>query len=116
MPNCMIYCPVAASEAQKDALLKDAEKALADAIGKPISYVMVGYVQAGHMRFGGSTEPCAFIQVASIGGLSGSVNNKISAALSSACERHLGVSKNRIFTTFTNKSASEWAMGERTFG
>ncbi|EPR59768.1 macrophage migration inhibitory factor, putative [Toxoplasma gondii ME49] len=116
MPKCMIFCPVAATPAQQDALLKDAEKAVADALGKPLSYVMVGYSQTGQMRFGGSSDPCAFIRVASIGGITSSTNCKIAAALSAACERHLGVPKNRIYTTFTNKSPSEWAMGDRTFG
>ncbi|CBZ51173.1 macrophage migration inhibitory factor, related [Neospora caninum Liverpool] len=116
MPKCMIYSPVAATEAQQDALLKDAEKALAEVLGKPMSYVMAGYVQTGLMRLGGSSDPCAYIRVASIGGLSSSANNKIAAALSASCERHLGVSKNRIYTTFANKSGAEWAMGDRTFG
>ncbi|PHJ18266.1 macrophage migration inhibitory factor [Cystoisospora suis] len=90
--------------------------ALSDIIGKPVSYVMVSYVQSAHMRFGGSADPCAFIKVSSIGGLNASVNNKLAAALSAACNTHLGVKPSRVFSNFTNVPASEWGMGDRTFG
>ena len=52
-----------------DALLKKLSDALASATGKPESYVMTLLESGVPMTFAGSEEPCAYVEIKSIGAL-----------------------------------------------
>ena len=52
-----------------DALLKKLSAALATATGKPESYVMTLLDSGVPMTFAGSEEPCAYVEIKSIGAL-----------------------------------------------
>ena len=97
----------------ESALAAEASKILADELGKPQSYVMVSWQPARVLRFAGSEEPAAFLDLKSIGlphRLSG-----VSQALTQAVERHTGIPANRVFMTFNDVPPSRWAHGGDTF-
>ena len=62
------------------ALLKELSAALAQQTGKPESYVMTLLETAVPMTFAGSSEPCAYVEIKSIGAL------KPAAMTSAFCE------------------------------
>jgi len=96
-----------------DGLLKSLSAALASATAKPECYVMT-LLEAGiPMTFAGSSEPCAFVEIKSIGSL---VPAAMSAQFCELIEASLGISKDRIYLGFHDVSASEWGWDGRTFG
>ena len=58
-----------ASVQAPDTLLKNLSAALATATGKPESYVMTFLESGVPMTFAGSEEPCAYVEIKSIGPL-----------------------------------------------
>ena len=55
--------------ADSAALLKELSAALVQQTGKPESYVMTLLETAVPMTFAGSSEPCAYVEIKSIGAL-----------------------------------------------
>ena len=96
-----------------DELLKSLSSSLASATGKPEAYVMTLLEPGIAMTFAGSDEPCAYVEIKSIGSI------KPPAMSDQFCElirASLGIDKNRIYIGFNNVSASDWGWDGRTFG
>ena len=96
-----------------DALLNKLSAALASATGKPESYVMTLLESSVPMTFGGSNEPCAYVEIKSIGALTPPEMSDQFCALINAS---LGISKDRIYIGFEDVNASDWGWNGRTFG
>jgi len=97
--------------ASADALSKQAARLL----GKPESYVMT-LVQGGQaMKFGGSDEPCAYLQVKSLG-LPEERTTELSAALCDHIQADLGIDVNRIYIEFSSPERHMWGWDRTTFG
>ncbi|OIV98568.1 hypothetical protein TanjilG_12154 [Lupinus angustifolius] len=73
---------------------------VAEIMGRPKSYVMVGLEGSIPICFGGSEEPAAYGELVSIGALNPDLNNKLSAALSFILETNLSIPKSRFFLKF----------------
>ena len=96
-----------------DALLKSLSAALATATGKPESYVMTLLNSGVPMTFAGSNEPCAYVEIKSIGALS---PPEMSDQFCELIKGSLGISKDRIYIGFDDVNASDWGWNGRTFG
>ena len=90
-------------------------KTAAGLLGKPESYVMV-LVQGGQaMTFGGSEEPCAYLQVKSLG-LPEDRTGEFSAALCDHLAEELGLDASRIYIEFSSPPRHLWGWNRSTFG
>ena len=89
MPTLLIQSSQALDATARDALLRDCSRAVAATLGKPESYVMVSLKHADGMIFGGSTDPCAFCHLASIGKIGPETNPKMSKVISELLQKHL---------------------------
>ena len=99
--------------ADSAALLKELSAALAQQTGKPESYVMTLLETAVPMTFAGTSEPCAYVEIKSIGAL------KPAAMTSAFCElieSSTGISASRIYVAFDDVKASSWGWNGNTFG
>jgi phenylpyruvate tautomerase PptA (4-oxalocrotonate tautomerase family) len=115
MPILKLETTVVLSEDKRQALLASLSKTVAEAIGKPQQYVMVTASQAA-MQMSGSPGDAAFVDIRSIGGLSGDVNRKLSQKVCQLLHDSLGVPPNRIYLNFTEVEAARWGWNGSTFG
>ena len=86
---------------------------MAQQTGKPEAYVMTLLETAVPMTFGGSTEPCAYVEIKSIAAL------KPPAMTSSFCElieSRTGIPASRIYVAFEDVNASSCGWNGNTFG
>ena len=96
-----------------DILLKGLSAALATATGKPESYVMTLLDSGVPMTFAGSEEPCAYVEIKSIGALTPpAMSDQFCDLINSS----LGIPKNRIYIGFDDVKASDWGWNGCTFG
>ena len=97
--------------ADSSALLKELSAALAQQTGKPEAYVMTLLDTAVPMTFAGSSEPCAYVEIKSIGAL------KPPAMTSAFCElieSRTGIPASRIYVAFEDVNASNWGWNGNT--
>tara|TARA_R110001599_G_scaffold67396_1_gene190485 strand:- start:9 stop:344 length:336 start_codon:yes stop_codon:yes gene_type:complete len=95
------------------ALLKVASKTVAQASGKPESYVMVAVESKTAMSFGGSIEPTAILDYRSLG--LPSDRKALSDALCSMIEEQIGVSGSRVYISMTDSERQNWGWDHSTF-
>ena len=115
MPLLKLETTVVLSEDKRQALLASLSKIVAETIGKPQQYVMVAASQAA-MQMSGSPGNAAFVDVRSLGGLTGDVNRKLSQKVSQLLNDSLGIPPNRIYLNFTDVQARHWGWNGSTFG
>jgi phenylpyruvate tautomerase PptA (4-oxalocrotonate tautomerase family) len=115
MPLLKLETTVALTEDKRQALLSSLSKILAETIGKPQQYVMVTVSQAA-MQMSGSPGDAAFVDVRSIGGLTGEVNRNLSKKVCELLHESLRIPPNRIYLNFTDVQASHWGWNGNTFG
>ena len=96
-----------------DALLLALSSTLADQTGKPEAYVMTLLESDLPMTFAGSNDPCAFIEIRSIGALKPPA---MTTAFCSLVNTRTGIPLNRIYVAFDDVSASDWGWNGSTFG
>jgi len=101
-----------------------ASSVVAEALGKPESYVTV-FVNTNSnyancitvASFGGSQDPCAIVELQSIGSFSDAAKtNQLAASLTNVIHQELGIPKNRFYIRFTELKASHVAFNGQTFG
>ncbi len=103
----------AGAKAHQD-LLKVSSQLVASELGKPEKYMMVSIVTSEAMLFGGTDQPCAFLELRGIG-LPASKAGKLSKLLCGLVESHLAVSKDRIYINFADVPANLWGWNADTF-
>ena len=115
MPLLKLETTVAIAEDKQKFLLGSLSKAVAATIGKPEQYVMVTISQAA---IGMSAKPgdAAFVEIRSIGGLSGDVNRKLSQQVCKLLNDSLGIPADRVYLNFTDVEAGNWGWNASTFG
>ncbi len=99
--------------ANEGALLKELSAELATLTGKPEAYVMSLLQINVPMTFGGTEDPCCYIEVKSIGSLQPSQMTKSFCRI---IESRTGVPANRIYIGFEDIAPSQWGFNSRTFG
>src|SRR5947207_1338096 len=107
MPLLKLETTVVVPEEKRKALLAALSKAVAGTIGKPEQYVMVTIGSAAILMSGGPDD-AAFVDIRSIGGLTGDVNRKLSQQVCKMLKDFLGIPPDRIYLNFTDIEASNW--------
>jgi len=102
-------------DARKEEILAGASKAVAEATGKPESYVMVT-LQEADIAMGGEKCAAAFADVRGIGGISRETNGQISERLCKLLSDTLAIDGSKVYLTFTDVPASNWGWDGGTFG
>ncbi len=100
-------------QCEKKEFLDSLSIELSNLTGKPESYVMTVLNTNVSMTFGGSSLPCAFIEVKSIGSLNPS---KMSASICKLIQEKTGIEGSRIYINFDDVRSSNWGFDGRTFG
>ncbi len=103
------------SEEKRNSLLASLSKLTSQTIGKPEQYVMVTVSPSAALMAGKAGET-AFVDIRSIGGLSGEVNRQLSQKIGKLLQESLGIPANRVYLNFTDVPASHWGWNGDTFG
>lgn len=115
MPLLKLETTVVLADDKKKTLLAALSKMVAGMIGKPEQYVMV-IIQPAAMLMSGQSGDAAFVDVRSIGGLGGDVNQQLSQKVGALLKESLGVPPDRVYLTFTDVPAANWGWNGATFG
>ncbi len=115
MPLLKLETTVALADDKRKALLASLSKIVAGTIGKPEQYVMVTISPAA-ILMSGKPGDAAFVDLRSIGGLGGDVNQQLAQKISSLLKESLGVPSNRIYLNFTDVPGGNWGWNGNTFG
>ena len=115
MPLLKLETTVALSEEKRKALLASLSKITAETIGKPEEYVMVT-ANAAAILMSGKAGEAAFVEVRSIGGLSGDAPKQLSRRICGLLNDSLGIAQNRVYLNFVDVEASNWGWKGNTFG
>ncbi|WPL15455.1 Macrophage migration inhibitory factor (MIF) [Thiorhodovibrio winogradskyi] len=100
MPTLKIQTNATRDDSAWDALLDTASKQVAELLGKPEGYVMVIAEPTAKMRFAGTDEPLAYLELKSLG-LPEARTPELSAALTALVGEHLGVPAARVYIEFS---------------
>lgn len=115
MPLLKLETTIVVPDEQRKALLVSLSKAVAGTIGKPEQYVMVTLGQAA-MLMSGKPGDAAWVDIRSIGGLSGDVNRKLAQQVCQLLQDSLGITPDRVYLNFTDVKAVNWGHDGSTFG
>ena len=115
MPLLKLETTVALTDEKRKSLLASLSKIVANTIGKPEQYVMVA-VSHSDIVMSGKAGTAAFVDLRSIGGLSGDANRKLTEGICDALEESLAIPPDRVYATFTDVQASHWGWDGATFG
>ena len=101
----MPYCEISTNatigtKAETDKIILAVSKCVSENIGKPEKWVMVRVNADQSMCYSGTTEPCAFVRLVSIGNLDEARNKTISSNLCSLLESMLQISPDRVYIDF----------------
>jgi len=112
MPCLLIHTNIKVTD--KAAFLCRCSAAVANAVGKPESYVMVELSDNKTMLFAGSDAPLAFLELKSLG-LSTAQTPDLSAALCSMIEAETGIDSARIYIEFAAPERAMFGFNGGTF-
>lgn len=115
MPLLKLETTSVLSEEKRAALLASLSKTVAGIIGKPEQYVMVTAGQAA-ILMSGQADEAAFVDIRSIGGLTGEVNRKLSKQICQLLDDSLGITPDRVYLNFAEVAAHDWGWNGSTFG
>lgn len=101
---------------KKDALVGTLSRLVAEGTGKPEQYVMACVRDRVAMTMSGQAGPCALVAVKAIGGLSKAVNQGLAGEITQTLQEELAVSPDRVYITFEELPATDWAWNGKTFG
>ncbi len=102
------------SEAVRERLLHEGTRALVEEMGKPERFVVV-LCEREQMAFGDSTDPCAYLELRSIGGLDEEVNAAVAGRLCAMMREVAEVPEDRVFINFIDMLRSHWGWNGGTF-
>jgi phenylpyruvate tautomerase PptA (4-oxalocrotonate tautomerase family) len=115
MPFLKLETTVVLSEEKKKTLLGSLARTVAGTLGKPEQYMMVSISQSDLLMSGKSAD-AAFVDIRSIGALSGETNRKLSQQVCQLLKESLSIPPDRIYLNFTDVDASNWGWNGTTFG
>ena len=115
MPLLKLETTIVVPDEKRQALLASLSQTVAGTIGKPEQYVMVTLGQAA-MLMSGKPGDAAWVDVRSIGGLSGDVNRRLAQQVCQLLQDSLGIPADRVYLNFTDVKASNWGHDGSTFG
>lgn len=114
MPTLKILTNVETHAAQRKPILEAASSKVAEALGKPESYVLVSLQINPDMLFAGDDAPLAYLELKSLG-LPEDKTATLSAALSSLMAEHFGVPSSRVYIEFASPPRHMFGWNGGTF-
>lgn len=114
MPYLKIQTNHEVTNTAKQEILRKASVLLAKNLGKPEKYMMVRFDPAQPMMFAGNTDPCAFLELKSIG-LPENRTEALSKLLCQFLSDELKIPSERIYIEFTDAKDSMWGWDGGTF-
>lgn len=114
MPFLRVQTNHALDDSSARELAGQASALVAEQLGKPERYVMVSVEHNPAMRFAGSEDPLAYLELKSIG-LEESATAGLSQALCTLVEARTGVSSARIYIEFAAAPRKMWGWNGGTF-
>jgi len=94
--------------------LAQTSTAVAEALGKPESYVMVLFSEYKAMSFSGTQEPTAFVELKSLG-LNDTQTKDLSKKLCLFLEKILKIDSSRIYIEFSAPEGPMFGWNKNTF-
>lgn len=94
--------------------LKEASAAMAAALGKPESYVMVQLSAGQQMCFAGNDAPLAFVELKSLG-LDTSQTKALSQRICSLLQGHFDIEPARVYIEFAAPERAMFGWNNSTF-
>uniref|UniRef100_A0A0C3T590 L-dopachrome isomerase n=1 Tax=Guillardia theta (strain CCMP2712) TaxID=905079 RepID=A0A0C3T590_GUITC len=89
---------------------------MAKTLGKPDSYVAIQINDNQSMMWGGSDEPCALCQLASLGSINGKNNKAVSKEVCNLLqEEPFGIRSNRVYIEFRDVPRENMGYDGSTF-
>ena len=99
---------------EKQETIKSAFGKAVSAIGKPESYLMVGFEDNYDLFFAGKrVDKGAFVSVDLFGKASSDAYNKLTGEICSILEKELGLSGNNIYVAY--RGTNDWGWDGRNF-
>lgn len=114
MPYLNIQTNITLDPEQQSTLLTAASAAVAAALGKPESYVMVALQCEVAMLFAGSDQPLAYLELKSLG-LPRQRTAELSETLCGLLEASVAIPTARIYIEFADPERSMWGWNGGTF-
>ena len=115
MPLIRIQTNIDVDAEKKLVLMNELSLAGAELLEKPESYMMVILDDGLEMQLSGTVDPCAFLEVRSVGEISDEQVTNLSGKLSELVGNIIGVGAGRIYINFTYVPGNRWAFDGRTF-
>eukprot|EP00184_Porphyridium_aerugineum_P008142 CAMPEP_0184692422 /NCGR_PEP_ID=MMETSP0313-20130426/908_1 /TAXON_ID=2792 /ORGANISM="Porphyridium aerugineum, Strain SAG 1380-2" /LENGTH=116 /DNA_ID=CAMNT_0027150249 /DNA_START=69 /DNA_END=419 /DNA_ORIENTATION=+ len=116
MPTFNIHTNVKLTPEKEADFVKKCSALACKVTGKPESYVMVIYNHST-MMFAGSTDPCAYIYLASLGSFkNGADNKKAAKTICDMLKQELGVNGDRVYIEFASPDFDKFGWNGSTFG
>ncbi|MBP7049923.1 MAG: hypothetical protein KBE65_02805 [Phycisphaerae bacterium] len=91
-------------------------RVVAEGTGKPEQYVMACVRDKVAMAMSGQAGPSALVTVKAIGGLTKTVNQSLAGKICQMLQKELAIPADRVYITFQELAASNWAWNGKTFG
>jgi phenylpyruvate tautomerase PptA (4-oxalocrotonate tautomerase family) len=114
MPFLKIQLNSELEPGRAEALAGQASRLVAGQLGKPERYVMVSVEHNPAMRFAGTAEPLAYLELKSIG-LPESATADASRALCTLVSEATGTDPERIYIEFSDAPRKMWGWNSGTF-
>ncbi len=105
-----------ADASKKQQLAAGLSRVVAEGTGKPEQYVMACVRDKVAMTMSGQAGPSALVTVKGIGGLSKAVNQGLASKIAQLLQKELAIPGDRVYITFQEFPASNWAWNGKTFG
>ncbi len=114
MPYLKIQTNLPIGKKSRQTILRNASSLVARELEKPEELVMVALQDDTTMLFAGSDDPVAFLELKSVG-LPGRKTRKLSQALCTLIDEHLGITKERVYVKFIDVNRGMWGWKGDTF-
>lgn len=114
MPYLMIQTNQPVGHGAGKDLMDKASARVAELLGKPERYVMVGLHAGVPMVFGGSDDPAVYMELKSIG-LPANRTAELSEALAEFARQELAVGRERVYIEFADAERRMWGWNGATF-
>ena len=114
MPLLVIKTNIKTSSEIYFRLMSKASGLVAELLSKPEKYLMISFEDDTPMVFATTDEPCAYLELKSIG-IPADRTSEISKHLCSLMESELDISKERIYIEFNDVPRHMWGWNSGTF-
>lgn len=114
MPLLKIETNKTFNDSQVEQLVKKSSEHIAILLNKPEKWVMISLNHSIPMSYSGTSEPCAFISLKSIG-LDLDITADLSNSICTLIEEDFGISSDRIYIDFVKLEKKEFGWNKSTF-